>query len=132
MFHIFYRLPQKHGMVTFAKLGQKKVDVREGKIRLSESIAENDYQIEQFITMDNEAREWEKASQSDFSISRKFQPSPNRMFESKSIRVVNDVSVKSISGKFNQYSSGGDNQQVEYKLKTQRSISAIQSPKNRR
>ena len=82
--------------------------------------------------MDNEAREWEKASQSDFSISRKFQPSPNRMFESKSIRVVNDVSVKSISGKFNQYSSEGDNQKVEYKLKTQRSISAIESPKNQR
>ena len=77
-------------MVTFAKLGQKKVDVREGKIRLSDSIAENDYQVEQFITMDNEAREWEKASQSDFSISRKFQPSPNRMFESKSIRIGNE------------------------------------------
>ena len=47
-----------HGMVTFTKLGQKKIDMRESRIKLSESMAQNDDQVEHFINVDNEALEW--------------------------------------------------------------------------
>jgi len=45
-------------MVTFTKIGQKKIDMRESRIKLSESMAQNDDQVEHFINVDNEALEW--------------------------------------------------------------------------
>ena len=59
-------------------------------------MAENDNQVEQFINIADEARDWEKSScNNDFSISRKFQPSPNRKFESNlSVKQYGNKSFK--------------------------------------